>query len=90
MLLYTKKGKETEDSCQRRALLLPPLLAFGALVEAGHGLIGGAQLHHQEERLLVVAERTCRLHPDTFWQHPAAEEGGRDGKVQSARNKREK
>lgn len=43
------------------ASLLPSLLALSALVEAGHGLVGRTQLHHQEERLLVVTERTRRL-----------------------------
>lgn len=41
---------------------LPSLFTVRALVEAGHGLVRGAQLHHQEERLLVVTERACRLH----------------------------
>lgn len=41
--------------------LLPSLLALGALVKASHRFVGRTELHHQEKRLLVVAEWTRRL-----------------------------
>lgn len=52
------RGNITLQESGSVASLLPSLFTTGALVETGHGLIRGPKLDHQEERLLVVAERT--------------------------------
>ena len=66
-------------------LLFPTLFTLGALVEAGHGLVRGAKLHHQEERLLVVAERARRLRSR---RHPTV--GQSVAKAKSRRGGRER
>lgn len=56
----------------KRRSFIPSKLATGALVEAGHWLVGRSELHLHEKRLLIWTFRACCLraknHQNQGWK----------------------